>query len=166
MSHRLTDEEKTALAGYGLPRDVLDRFQYDIVDPASPLDVFAPDTEVRDLVDLLEESYLRATDNWAITNPWHREVQIRSDAWARIKDDRPARLKLLGHEAYHLMQMRGWNPTIWAATYALLGALTMVRARLQRRQPRASDHPLEKSAYELGRRIYDGERWGRQASAV
>ena len=165
MTSHLSEDEKTALGEYGLPRDVLDAFAYDIVDPARPLDVFGPETEVRDLVDLLEESYLRATDSWAISNPWHREVQIRSDAWEKIKDDRPARLKMLSHQAYHLLQMRGWSPTVWAVTYGILGALTVLTAWTRGHRPKASNHPLEKPAYELSRRVYEQER-KRQESAT
>ena len=158
--HILTSAEKDLFHAAGLSRGALDAFGYSITDPRERLsaDKILTLRSVEDVRQLLEDrievKYLKVIDMWAITNPFSKEAEIRADIWESL--ERAGQLALLGHECRHWEQMRGWPPRTFAAAYVGLGAAwwayTLVR---HQRLMAANEHPLERPAYETGRKVLE-----------
>jgi len=55
----LTERERLTLEGYGLPRDVLEQMEYDVVDPAEPFTEFDGIDDLKDLMDLFEDAAMK-----------------------------------------------------------------------------------------------------------
>ena len=112
--------------------------------PAATVDRLAPYVERRDLEAMrlttspLVTWFPRAWGMSATT--FWRFVAIRADRY----DDSPRCLALLAHEAYHITQAREMHYPVFLARY-LLGQF---QCRFHH-----DDHPLEKPAIELQRRV-------------
>ena len=152
MKYRLQPAQVNFLSDFGLPRDVLESLTYSVTPTAALGNLPRKIGKLKGwIVDQAERLFLQVFDQYAITNPWQREIEILEGPWTAMPQ--PQRMAIIGHECYHLVQQRGWPWKTWLLVYLALYLATGLISWLKKKKWYASDHPLEKPAYRVQHEI-------------